>query len=102
MGTHASVHLGTQEHFAPLAPSHALLVISSTTAPAAVVSTCVYWVCVCVHVCVCVCVCICVWCVCACVFVCGVCAYVFVWCVCVFVCVCVCVFNYAHLQETLI
>ena len=88
MGTHAPVHLGTQEHFAPLASLHALLVISSTTIPAVAV-------CVCVCVCMCVCICVCL----------------FVWCVCVFlcvrvcvhgVCVCVCVFSYAQLQETLI
>ena len=38
VGTHAPVHLGTQENFAPLASLHALLVISSTSVPAAVVS----------------------------------------------------------------
>ena len=56
VGTHAPVHLGTQEHFAPLAPLHVLLVISLTTAPAAVVSV--------MYVCVCVCICDCVVCVC--------------------------------------
>ena len=38
VGIHAPVHVGTQEHFAPLASLHALLVISSTPVPAAVVS----------------------------------------------------------------
>ena len=58
--THAPVHLGTQEHFAPLAPLHALLVISLTTVLAAVVGVCAC-VCVCVCVCVCMCVCVCVY-----------------------------------------
>ena len=57
VGTHAPVHLGTLEHFAPLALLHVLLVISSTPAPAAVVSVgyevCVC-MCMCVHVCACV------------------------------------------------
>ena len=74
MGAHAHVHLGTLDHFAPPASLHALLVITSTVVPAAVVS-----VCECVYQCVCVCVCVCV-CLCVCVCV----------CVCVFVCVCTC------------
>ena len=44
--THALVYLGTQEHFAPLALLHALLVISLTTSPAAVMIS-VSGVCVC-------------------------------------------------------
>ena len=53
--THAPVHLGSQEHFAPLASLHALLVLSSTPAPAAVVSggEGVCCVCGCVSVCMC-------------------------------------------------
>ena len=66
MGAHAHVHLGTLDHFAPPASLHALLVITSTVVPAAVVSEC--GMCVrarvflCVHMCVCLCVC------CACMF----------------------------------
>ena len=55
--THAPVYLGTQEHFALLVLLHALLVISSTTVPAAVVNMYVWlYVYVCMRVCVCVCV----------------------------------------------
>ena len=51
MGAHAHVHLGTLDHFASPASLHALLVITSTVVPAAVVSVCVsVCVCVCVHV----------------------------------------------------
>ena len=53
MGAHAHVHLGTLDHFAPPASLHALLVITSTVVPAAVVSVCV---CVCECMCVSVCV----------------------------------------------
>ena len=88
--THAPVHLGTQEHFAPLAPLHALLVISSTTVPAVAVCVCAcVYVCVCACVCMCVCICVCCLCVCVCVFVhaclcaCGVC-----------VCVCLVMLSY--------
>ena len=88
VGTHAPVHLGTQEHIAPLASSHALLVTSSIAVPAAVVRGMCVYVCVCVCVCMCVCVCVCV-CVIVCVHVCVKC----VLCVCVIVCVHVCVLN---------
>ena len=63
MGAHAHVHLGTLDHFAPPASLHALLVLTSTVVPAAVVSECV---CVCECVCECLCVSVCE-CMCVCV-----------------------------------
>ena len=88
MGPLAPVHLGTLDSFVTLAPSHALLAITSTVVTAAVVS-CVWSVCV-ECVCVCVCVCMCVWSVYVCVeFVCVYCVCVVSVCVvCLYVCVC--------------
>ena len=80
MGPLAPVHLGTLDSFVTLAPSHALLAITSTVVTAAVVS-CVWSVCVeCVCLCVCVCVCVC-----------GVCMCVWSLCVCIVCVLCLCV-----------